>query len=457
MKYTKIITAASLTALSLAACGPQPLPFAGAPRGPIQAQNFQRFNAGPDAGVKVVPGQMIVKYRQGGMSAQGASALAQMGAQRLHPVGSPASGMEVVQLPSGQSAAAAAAQLSQNPAIEYAEPVFTFPYPQVFADEAPAPTPPASFPNDPMFSRQWAHKITDSQGGWAVTKGDKKVIIGIVDSGVDINHPDLKGKIVDTFNGADNNKDVEDVVGHGTHVAGIAAAMTNNGTGVAGVAPDCGILAVKVSSGKSSFPSTAGIANGIIWAADHGADVINLSLGSSRQSRAITDAVKHAISKDVVVIAATGNDGRRTKSYPAATDGVIAVGSTTSRDGLSSFSNYGKHVSVAAPGSNILSTFPLNDNLIKQKEYGSISGTSMATPFVTGLAALILSQHPNLDSQAVRQALESSADDKGDPGWDEKFGHGRVNVANALSAAAQISGAPGAAPVHMQRMAFRRR
>ncbi len=434
MKSLSRLTLAAVAISTLAACN------TGAPlsRAPIANPALRQLNT-PAANNAAIAGKLVVKYRAGLSSAQSISAFSQMGIQHIRPLGNAESRLEVVQVPAGQNAAAAARTLEQDPAIEYAEEIFTIPFPEIqrAADDAKDPVSNA-YPNDPMFGRQYSHKVSNSQAGWSITRGDKRTLIAIVDSGVDVTHPDLRGKIVDTFNGADNVKEVVDVIGHGTHVAGIASALTNNGTGVAGVAPDCGILAVKVSSGTSSSPSTDGIANGIIWAADHNADVINLSLGSSRQSKVITDAVNYALSKNVVILAATGNDSRRTQSYPAATPGVIAVGSTDSGDNRSSFSNYGPWVSVVAPGSAILSTFPLNDNLIGQKEYGSISGTSMATPFATGLAGLIRSKYKNMPVAMVKQVLESSADDKGAAGFDEEYGHGRLNVARALSRAAEL-------------------
>lgn len=440
MNIAKRFAPLTLLAVStslLAACASQPTALS-----PAQGVRQFNSNAAASASSEVVPGQVIVKYRSGvrGASAQVASSLSRMGGQRSSAIGTAMTGIDVYKLGAGQSVDSAVAALKQNPAVEYAEPVFTVPFPTVQRSEAQLPqVQPASFPNDAMFPRQYSHQLSQSQGGWAVTRGNPRIIIGIVDSGVDVTHPDLKGKIIDTYNGADNNKDVTDVIGHGTHVAGISAAMTNNGLGVAGVAPDCGILAVKVSSGTSSSPSTAGIANGVIWAADHGANVINLSLGARRESQVISDAVRYALSKNVVVVAATGNDSGNIMSYPAVLPGVVAVGATDSKDVRARYSNYGRWVSVTAPGSDILSTFPLNTNLIGQKEYGAISGTSMATPFVTGLVALIRSKYPTMPAAMVKQVLESSADDKGVPGFDDEYGHGRVNVTRALARAKEMT------------------
>lgn len=434
MKLTKSIAAATLAAVAasaLASCQVQTLP-SGTNGTQVQSQAANANNQ--------VAGKLIVKYRTGmrNASAQAATSISRIGAQRVKTIGSSATGMEVLQVPAGQ-VDAAVKTLEQNPAVEFAEPVFTIPFPKVTREDG-SPTLPstAAYPNDSMFNRQYSHQVAHSQSGWEITKGNPRVLIGIVDSGVDITHPDLRAKIVDTFNAADNTKDVKDYVGHGTHVAGIASAMTNNGMGVAGVAPECGILAVKVAPGDSSYPSTEGIANGISWAADHGAAVINLSLGSRTESKAITDAVKYALSKNVVVVAASGNDSGNIMSYPAVNAGVIAVGATDKNDVRARYSNYGRWLSVTAPGSDILSTFPLNSNLIGQTEYGQISGTSMATPFVTGLVALIRSKYPTMPPVMVKQTLEQSADDKGKPGFDDEYGYGRVNVARALTRAGEL-------------------
>lgn len=436
---TLILSTCSLSLLASCSMGDTPLSLPGANTA-LPTTQLQSFATGSN-GEQNVPGQMIVKYRAGRAgSSQAMAAMQQLGVQKVRSIGTAATGIEVIRLQPGQSVATVTQALQQNPAVEYAEPVFTIPFPKVLpATRNEGDAEPSAYPNDAMFNKQYAHQVTSSQAGWVTNKGNPNIVLGIVDSGVDVNHPDLKGKIVGVRNSADGTDEAVDYVGHGTHVAGIASAMTNNGLGVAGVAPNCRILAVKVAPGQSTSPTTAGIADGIMWAADHGANVINLSLGSSRESKAITDAVKYALGKNVVVIAAMGNDGREIRSYPAAVPGVIAVGSTDSGDRRSSFSNMGDWMSVSAPGSNILSTFPLNQNAIGQKEYGSISGTSMATPFVTGLAGLIRSQFPGMPVANVKRALELSADDKGNPNFDKEFGHGRVNVNKALLKAAELN------------------
>lgn len=425
---------ATLIFTTLVACSPQFLPLqpTSQPR-----PSLTSLSANSEL-EQIVPSRVLVKFRPGrSAAALSAATLQQLGVQHVRRLGSKQSDLEV--MATSGNPETIARELSKNPAVEYAEPVFAMPFPKVMAGTTDLPSDDALFPNDPLFGKQYAHKMAASQAGWSVHLGHPRVVLGIVDSGVDVNHPDLKPKIVGAFNAADGKAEAVDFVGHGTHVAGIAAALTHNKLGVAGVAPECSILAVKVAPGNSSAPTTEGIANGILYAIDQGAQVINLSLGSRRESKAITDAVQQALARNVVVVVAMGNDAGNIKSWPAAVPGVIAVGSTDSRDQRSRFSNFGDWISVTAPGSDILSTFPLNNNMIGQKEYGAISGTSMAAPFVTGLAGLIRSKYPGLRASDVKRAIESSSDDLGKPGFDPEYGFGRVNVAKALNRAAELA------------------
>ena len=174
------------------------------------------------------------------------------------------------------------------------------------------------------------------------------------------------------------------------------------------------------------------VAEGMIKATDMGAKVISMSLGGPSSAKSIEDAVKYCLSKDVLVVAAMGNDGRETKSYPAGIPGVMPVGSTDAADKRSSFSNFGAWISVSAPGSKVWSTLPTYGSAMG-KDYGFASGTSMATPAAAGLAILVRSQFPTFTYEQVRAQIEKSADDKGATGFDKEFGHGRINVFKALS------------------------
>ncbi|HEY9765642.1 MAG TPA: S8 family serine peptidase, partial [Chroococcales cyanobacterium] len=189
--------------------------------------------------------------------------------------------------------------------------------------------------------------------------------------------------------------------------------------------------------GPGGNGSDAGVAEGITWAADHGAEIISLSLGGPEESKVMKDAVDYAAAKGTLVVAAMGNAGNGEKSYPAAYPGVLAVGATDEKDEAAEFSQYGEWISVSAPGVAIYSTFPTYK--VDMNEYGypqnyaALDGTSMATPAVAGLAALVKSMYPGLDAAGIRKRIEKSADDRGDTGFDAHFGHGRVNALRALS------------------------
>lgn len=218
-----------------------------------------------------------------------------------------------------------------------------------------------------------------------------------------------------------------DDVGHGTHVAGIISALVNNGEGVAGMTWYNKVMPIKVLD-QSGSGTTYSVAEGIIWAADHGAKVINLSLGNYAQAEFLHDAIKYAYDKDVVLVAATGNDNTERPGYPAAYPEVFAVSATDSSMHRASFSNYGDYVDVMAPGASIASTYPGN-------QYAALSGTSMASPHVSALAALIRSINPDLTNKEVMELMRSSVIDLGTPGHDKYFGYGQIDVYKALKAA----------------------
>lgn len=238
-------------------------------------------------------------------------------------------------------------------------------------------------PNDPGLSQQWAWDKIGAYTAWDTNKGSSSVIIAVVDTGVQLNHPDLSTKLVPGYNFVAGNTTPNDGHGHGTHVAGTAAAITDNGAGGAGTCPNCKIMPVKVLSDSGSG-TLADVANGIIWAADNGADVINLSLGASSGATTLANAVAYAWNQGSFLACAAGNENTSAASYPAYYEQCFAVASTTSSDQRSSFSNYGTWVEVAAPGSSIYSTW-INSS------YNTISGTSMATPHVAGQAGLLAS------------------------------------------------------------------
>jgi serine protease len=244
---------------------------------------------------------------------------------------------------------------------------------------------------------------------------------------VDLTHPDLAGNLVAGYDFVNDDADPMDDNGHGTHVAGIAAAVTDNGTGVAGVSWGAQIMPVKVlnAGAGGTFDD---VAQGIIWAVDNGAQVINLSLGGTTNSPVLQSAIAYAYSQGVVVVAAAGNSNSAVL-YPAAYDPVIAVAASDASDNRAGFSNYGPEVDVTAPGVNINST-ALGGG------YENRSGTSMAAAFVTGEVALLLSINDGLTPDEVAYIVESTALDIGAPGVDDFTGHGLIQVDAALASVA---------------------
>jgi len=284
--------------------------------------------------------------------------------------------------------------------------------------------------SDPLASEQYSLKLVNAEQAWETNSGNANIKVAVVDTGVDLNHPDLKSKIVPGKNIVDPAKEPLDDDGHGTHCAGIAAATVDNGEGVAGMGNKVSVMPVKVLSYGSGNEST--IAAGITWAADNGANVITMSIGLYRSSKLIEDALQYALDKNVVLVASAGNNNSEYSVHlPSTYPGVIEVAATDAQDKKASYSNYGKKVSVAAPGSAIISTLPTYETR-KPKNYGKLSGTSMAAPHVAGLAALILSKNPNLKYTEVTKIIEGSAKDLGDQGWDKYYGHGRIDLLEAM-------------------------
>lgn len=241
---------------------------------------------------------------------------------------------------------------------------------------------PTYTPNDGDFRKQYGLKKARFPQVWGNDRGDDGdgVRIAVVDTGIDAKHPDLKRKISAQADFVDDDRVAEDDdVGHGTHVAGVAAAVTNNRTGIAGGCPDCKLLVARALTDEGGFDSN--IAESIVWSADRGAKVINLSFGGPEPARVLKEAVNYAHKKGAVVVAAAGNTGEEIREYPAAYPRVIAVAATDARDRRASFSSAGRYVDVAAPGVDILSTVPGG--------YASYSGTSFSSPRVAALAGLL--------------------------------------------------------------------
>lgn len=284
-----------------------------------------------------------------------------------------------------------------------------------------------NIPNDLLFSEyQWNLPVIETNRGWDISKGSEDVIIAVIDTGVDLAHTDLDGQLVEGYNIVDKEAKPQDDVGHGTHVAGIIAALVNNGEGVAGVSWYNKIMPVKALDGTGSG-TTYAVAEGIIWATDHGAKVINMSLGNYADSQFLHDAVKYAYDRDVVLVAASGNDNTERPGYPAAYPEVLAVAAIDADQKRAEYSNYGDYIDVSAPGTNIASTFPGN-------QYAALSGTSMASPHAAAMAGLIRSLNPELTNQEVMDLMINHAVDLGDKGKDKYYGHGQIDIFQSLKA-----------------------
>ncbi|MBM6618068.1 S8 family peptidase [Bacillus suaedaesalsae] len=344
---------------------------------------------------KYKSGELIVKFKDSTATSVEATALQSVEAEVL-PEGNDKSDFKVLKVKDVEKALK---KLEKDPNVEYAEPNYIFNATWT--------------PNDTYYNGyQYGIKTTYTNLAWDVTRGSSGQEIAILDSGVDYTHPDLDGKTIRGYDFVDGDYYPMDLNGHGTHVAGIAAAETNNGTGIAGTAPNTKILAVRVLDANGSG-SLANIANGIRYAADAGAEVINMSLGCDCSTTTLQDAVNYAYNKGVVLVAAAGNDNVSTTFEPASYTNVIAVGAVDSSNRKASFSNYGTWVDVVAPGVDIASTYPGN-------RYVYLSGTSMASPYVAGLAALLKGQ--GRSNVQVRQAIELTADPVSGTGSNSRYG-----------------------------------
>lgn len=288
-------------------------------------------------------------------------------------------------------------------------------------------------PNDPAYNNPslvYGPQYINAPTAWDYTLGSPDIIIAIVDTGVDATHEEFVGRTVSGWDFVSNDPDPSDDHGHGTHVAGIAAAGTNNGVGIAGIAGQSRLMAVKVLN-ASGVGYLSDVGAGIRWAVDHGARVINLSLGGSVDGTAMRDAVAYAVAQGAIVVAAAGNEATADPRYPSSYDNVIAVGAITYQWQRWSLSNYGVNVDVMAPGSTVYSTYWQSG---QTNSYRFMNGTSMAAPHVSGLVALMLSLNPSLTSEQVRSYLEATATDMGDPGPDLYHGYGLVNAGAAVQA-----------------------
>lgn len=266
-------------------------------------------------------------------------------------------------------------------------------------------------PNDEKYPSQWHHVTLMSSLSWDYQTGSTDMPIAIIDSGVDADHPDLVEKLIPGYNFLAQNTNTQDVLGHGTAVAGSAAAATNNGIGVAGMAWQNPVMPLVVLD-SSNYATYANIAAAILYAVDHGVKIINISIGGSSYSSTLEYAVNYAWDHNALVFACAHNYSTDTPYYPAACTHAVAVAATDAGDNLASFSNYGSWITLSAPGTSILTT---NNG----GGYGYWNGTSFASPIAAGAAALAWSANPELTNEQILQVLTASADDLGASGFDK--------------------------------------
>ena len=330
--------------------------------------------------------------------------------------------VHVVELPlhSHGNEEAVARALSHNPHIKFAE-----------VDEL---VPPGLIPNDTYYGSEWHLQMIAAPAAWDYSKG-LGVTVAILDSGVDATHPDLAGQLVPGWNFFDNNSNTADVFGHGTKVAGVVAAVSNNAKGVTGVAWNAKIMPIRVTD-TSGMATLSAFSNGLSYAADHGARVANLSF-AVQSSATVQTAAQNFKNKGGVVVNSAGNYGALDST--AASDALVSVSATDSADARASWSSYGPYVDVSAPGVGIWTT-------TKGGGYGAVSGTSFASPLTAGIIALMKAVNPGLTPSQLVSVLKSSAMDRGTTGYDYYFGSGRVNAGAAVIAAKQGIVADGQPP-----------
>ncbi len=355
-------------------------------------------------------GRIIVKPRNSVSATQFGAVLGRHGAldhSRLHATNS-----HIVDVPPGQEQSMVQ-ELATEPNIEYAE-----------VDRLVKIN--ITTANDTYYSSEWHLQTIGAPMAWDTAKGNG-VTVAVLDTGVDGTHPDLQGKLVPGWNVVDNNSTTTDVYGHGTMVAGVIGAVSNNGSGVTSVAWNTMIMPVRVTDDATSGSAyLSSIAAGIIYAADHGAQIANASYAPLYSSPTIQSAASYLKSKGGLLVVAGGNSGTLDASPNSPT--MIPVSATDSSDTLAGWSSYGPYVDVSAPGAGIWTT-------TKGGGYAAVSGTSFSSPMTAAVLALEKSANPALTNTQLQSILESTTVDLGTPGYDEYYGYGRINAAAAVAAA----------------------
>ena len=455
---TPIVSALMLTACSGQAVAPTPTQLA--PQSIKAAPSQQAIPEVETAVAVTIEDEVIVKYRSG-FSTKAQRKVS--GAEILDAFND--SNTQLHRLPKGVKLQDALSQYSADPEVDFAIPNVNFKVQmslkerikKFFSDDdevvvtpQPFPKAPAAQANpvhiqaqDPLTQDQWYLKTLNMEQVWNdYGVGKSGVTVAVLDTGVDYDHPDLAGRIIKGPDYVDRDLDPKDMHGHGTHVAGIITAGLNNQEGISGMAPNVKILAIRVLDAKGSG-SLFNIAKGIAYAANNGAKVINMSLGSpsgGSTMRTLANFLsKYAEARGSLIIAAAGNSGG-TIGFPAAASEFLSVGAVNEDKYIASFSNRGKELDVVAPGVQITSTFPTYEVTANQlglpHNYATLNGTSMATPMVSALAAMLWSQNPYLKPGEVRERIEVSATDLGSIGVDELYGYGLINPTLALQQSA---------------------
>jgi len=365
------------------------------------------------AGVEFAPGRILIKPAKG-VSETTLSRLLQSHDANQRAIIN-AINVRIINVPIGAEEALARA-LSRNPNIEFAE------TDQVHTLEE-------IFPNDTYFNASWHLPKVNAPLAWDLSSG-KSVVVAVLDTGVDSNHPDLQGKVLQGINTVDNTNNTNDVAGHGTNVAGVIGAISNNAQGVTSIAWDSHILPVRVSNQSSGSAYTSDLAEGVTWAANNGAHVVNASYALTSSS-SINSAAAYLKEKGGIMVVSAGNDGSQWSFGDSAN--LISVSATSSSDQKTSWSSYGNFVDVAAPGAGIYTTS-------NGGGYASVSGTSFSAPLTAGILGLIKAANWNLTPDQMENILESSAVDLGSAGFDINYGHGRVDAHAAVLLAQQTTG-----------------
>jgi serine protease len=333
-------------------------------------------------------------------------------------------GVHVIGIPGGTDPVLAAEDFQSNPQVRHAQPNWVGRVTEMHDAST------LRVPNDSRYSSQWALDAMGLPYAWDKTTGSGSVTVAVIDTGVQVDHPDLAGNVGSGYDFYNKTSSVTDYNGHGTHIAGIIGATANNGLGIAGINWNVTIMPLKAADNSGGgYLSLSEIIEALRYAADNGADVVNMSFqiggASSGEDLFMEEAIEYAYNKGVTMIAAAGNEGQQWLAYPARHSKVIAVSAVGPDLNRASWSNYGNNIDVAAPGDSILSTWPVNT-------FASASGTSMAAPQVAGVAALLIASGVR-GPENIRRVLHETAMDLGEPGYDNMYGWGLVNAHAAVT------------------------